>query len=112
MIFALRPLEQVELDEARRPVEIAFATEPHGLELGLAALDDRKAVHRDVHAGLRCSRALRSLANVPTQAPGWRSGAIAQAQFRTFEHDSQQPTLAVEHDGISRGSGHQGSPVG
>jgi hypothetical protein len=49
VVLGLRTFEQMEFDEARHLVEIAFAALPHALEGFLRALDHLEAVHGDEH---------------------------------------------------------------
>src|ERR1700760_1884487 len=54
MIVALRPTQQVKLDEARQLIEIGVPAEPATFELRLVTFDDFEAIHCNVHLMLLC----------------------------------------------------------
>src|SRR5271166_2047957 len=49
VIVALRPAQEMELEEPGHAVEMRFAREPHVFERALGALHDLEAVHGDLH---------------------------------------------------------------
>ena len=55
VVLAIRPAQQVELDEARHRLQVAVARGPHVLEILLGALGDHEAVHGNEHCDLSLS---------------------------------------------------------
>src|SRR5262245_24879898 len=56
VVLALRPPQQMELDEARHLAQVAVALAPDALELRLAAQLHLEAVHGDEHGSLLSGR--------------------------------------------------------
>src|SRR6201986_930676 len=92
VVFGLRPLEQMKLDEAGNAVEIRFARQPDFFERLLGALLDPKAVHGDEHA----------LSPDYGNDDDWRSADHAVAKMSGLRKSSAVPPARLRGDWRAR----------